>query len=334
MLPLLRPEAAKPSPEIGDPRRRGTIGVVVTGATASDTLANIRLAEHLGIGAVWLTSGGGGGDSLTVLAAAAEQTERVLLGTSIMQLWSRHPVAVAQSARVIAAIAPGRLRLGIGPGHQQDMEWTFGVDYRTPLSHLREYIRILKQLLQQGEVHHEGQYYVARAGIPEPLDVPVLGSALRRRSFEMCGAEADGAITWVCPQQYVREVALPSLRDGALQAGRDTPPLLVHAPICVHEDMEQVRTAVRKEMGYFPRSRSYSRMFADAGFPKTRSTGWTDDLIAAVTLAGDEDAVTQKLDSIFARGVSEVVATVITAGEDRASSAQRTMRLLAEYSAL
>ena len=47
--------------------------------------------------------------------------------------------------------------------------------------------------------------------IPEPADVPVMASALQRRSFELCGAEADGAISWVCPGGYLRDVAIPAM---------------------------------------------------------------------------------------------------------------------------
>ena len=192
--------------------RRKTIGVVVAGATAAETVLNICRTERLGIEAVWLTSDGGGGDPLTVLAAAAARTERVLLGTAVLLMWGCHPVALARQARAIDSIAPGRLRLGIGPGHRRPMERSFGVEFSSPLARLREYIRVVKALLQRGSVDIEGRYYTARATTPAPLDVPVMASALRRLAFHLCGAESDGAITWLCPFRYLRNVALPSLR--------------------------------------------------------------------------------------------------------------------------
>ena len=70
------------------------IGIAVSAPNASAGLDRIVRAEELGVRAAWLTSGGGGGDAPTLLAAAAAQTERILLGTSIMQIWSRQPVAV------------------------------------------------------------------------------------------------------------------------------------------------------------------------------------------------------------------------------------------------
>ena len=244
-----------------------TIGVVVSGPDTAAVLDNIQKAEAMGIDAVWLTSGGSEGDALTLLAAAAARTERILLGTSIVPSWTRHPITASEQVQVIANLAPGRFRLGVGPSDRQEMERTFGADFRAPLGHLREYLQILRGLLQHGSIDFDGHYYVAHATLPEQLQVPVMASALGPGAFELCGAEADGAISWVCPHHYLREVALTAMQTGAERAGRSTPPLITHAPVCVHEDTSAVRNAVRQQMGYFPQSTFYARMFATAGFP-------------------------------------------------------------------
>lgn len=310
-----------------------TIGIAVSAPDSARALENIRNAEEMGIKAAWMTSGGGSGDALTLFAAAAARTERILLGTSIVQTWSRHPITAAQQVRVIASLAPGRFRLGVGPSHRQNMERTFGVDFRAPLGHLREYIHILKGLLQKGAIEFDGEYYTAHASLPAPVNVPIMASALRTGAFALCGAEADGAITWICPHSYVRDIALPALKVSARQAGRAAPPVIVHAPVCVDEDVEAARNAVRKQFGYFPSSPFYARMFADAGFPNSPETGWTDEMLDSVLLAGDEATVSEKLNGIFSWGASEVLATVIPVGDSPEKSAQRTMRLLAEASA-
>ena len=59
-----------------------------------------------------------------------------------------------------------------------------------------------------------------------------MASALQRGSFELCGEEADGAISWICPGIYLRDVALPAMQLGAERAGRPVPPLIAHA-LCV-----------------------------------------------------------------------------------------------------
>ena len=311
---------------------RRVIGIAVSAADAASAVAQIREAEDIGVPAVWLTSSGGGGDSMMVLAAAAARTGRVLLGTSIVQTWSRHPVSLAQQVQVLASLAPGRFRLGVGPGHKEAMERTFGAEFRAPLGHLGEYVHILKELLHRGEVDFDGRYYAAHSSIAKAGDVPVMASALRPRSFDLCGAEADGAISWVCPHGYLRESALPALRAGAARAGRDAPPLIAHAPVIVDEDAAAVRDAVRSQLGNYPRTVFYSKMFSAAGVPVSAEGGWTDEMIDAVAVYGDEASVTDQLEGLFQGGVGEVLATVVTVGNAKAS-AERTMRLLARVSA-
>ena len=308
-----------------------TIGVSISGDDALTALAEIRRAERLGVKAAWLTSGGGGGDALTLFAVAASETERILLGTSIVQTWSRHPVAMAQQAQVIANIAPERFRLGIGPSGSQGMQTTYGANFRKPLGHLREYLQILKGLLQVGSIDMDGEYYTAHAKIPMPLNVPVMASALRTGAFELCGAESDGAISWVCPHDYLRDVALPAMRKGAESANRSTPPMIVHAALCVDEDRDAARDAVRDRLGYFPRAPFYARMFESAGFPDSAETGWTDEMVDSVLISGNEDSAEARLRELFDWGASEVFATIVTVG-DAVKSSERSMKLIAQVS--
>lgn len=71
-----------------------TVGIAVSSPDPATALADVCRAEELGVPAVWSTSVGGGGDALTFFAAAAARTKRILLDTSILQTWSRHPVTV------------------------------------------------------------------------------------------------------------------------------------------------------------------------------------------------------------------------------------------------
>ncbi len=312
---------------------RKTVGIAIPAPNSKAVLENIQRAEELGIPAAWLTSGGAAGDAMTLLAVAAAQTKRILLGTSIIQLWVRHPITAAQQACVIANVAPGRFRLGIGPSHRQGMEASYGVKFQAPLGHLREYIRIVKALLQKGAVDLDGQYYKAHSRLAAPVDVPVMASALRPASFELCGEEADGAISWVCPFDYLKNVAMPALKSGASKAGRPTPPMIVHAPVSVHENVSEVRSAVREQLGYFPRSPFYAAMFAEAGFANAPETGWTDAMLDAVVISGDEKAVARRINDIFAWGASEVLATVVGAGRDKQASSERALKALASIAA-
>ena len=305
------------------------IGVAVRAPDGVGVVAEIEKAERMGIPAAWLTTGGAGLDALTIFAAAAVRTERIMLGTSITPTWPRHPIVVVQQVQVLAQLAPGRFRLGVGPSHKPSVQDTFGIGFNKPLGHLREYLHILKTLLRQGEIEFSGRYYMANARIATPADVPVMASALRSGAFELCGAETDGAISWVCPGDYLRDVAIPAIHRGAEKAGRPTPPLIAHAPVCVHENPEEVAAAAREQIGNYPRSTFYARMFADAGFPEAFEEKWSDAMIDAVVLWGNESKVADRLRDLLSFA-GEIIVTPISAGEDRAASLDRTLRLVAE----
>jgi len=305
------------------------IGISVPTIDTETVLTTIREAEKAGIDAAWLTSGGEAGDALTSLAVAASQTDHIMLGTSILRTWTRHPIVTARQAQSIANIAPGRLRLGIGPSHRDSMTETFGFKFFNPLGHLREYVTILTELSHRGKVAFEGNYYKANFEINNPINVPIMASALRPASFEMCGQITDGAISWVCPYTYLKDTAMTSLNHGATEVGREPPPMVVHAPICLTDDLGKARNAVREQLGYFPLTPFYKLMFESAGFKESDKTGWTDDMLDAVLIAGSEDVVIEKLNEISQWGGAEILATIVTVDNTR-ESMKRTMKLLGE----
>ncbi|MCI0878183.1 MAG: LLM class flavin-dependent oxidoreductase [Chloroflexi bacterium] len=306
------------------------IGVAISGNNIAELQGAIQHAEQLGIHGAWMTTGGARPDSLTVFAASAGSTSSIMLGTSIVPIYPRHPLVMVQQTQVVAQLAPGRFRLGVGPSHRPTME-AAGIEFRAPLAHLREYLRILKALLQTGRVDFDGRYYSAHESIPEPLDVPVMGSALRRGAFELCGEEADGAISWICPGTYLRDVGLPALQAGARKAGRPVPPLIAHAPVCVSTNAEEVRAAVRQQI-MNPRLPFYQQMLIDAGFPEAAEGTWSDGMIDAVVIWGDETKVADGLQQLFSFGATEVLASPVAAGDDRAASLERTLSLLGQVS--
>jgi F420-dependent oxidoreductase-like protein len=304
------------------------IGINVRGSTVKEVLAEIEQAEDLGIQAAWMTTGGARLDSITTFAAAAGRTQTIKFGTSIVPTYPRHPLVMVQQSLVLAQLAPGRFRLGVGPSHRPSLR-TMGIQMNDPLGHLKEYLRILKALLQNGSVDFDGEFLQAHDSITEPVNVPVMASALQRGSFELCGAEADGAISWVCPGVYLRDVAIPAMREGADKAGRPAPPLIAHAPVCVHENLDEVRAAARAQLAS-PLQPFYQRMFAAAGFPETSDGTWSDAMIDAVVFSGDESRVTERIQEMFSFGAGEMLISPLGAGGDEAESIHRTTRLLAE----
>jgi len=307
------------------------VGTAVNGSTIAEVQGKIQRAEDLGVHAAWMTTGGASLDSLTCFAASAGSTTNIKLGTSIIPTYPRHPLVVAQQAQVVSQLAPGRLRVGVGPSHRPTME-SMGIDFHAPLGHLSEYLRILKAILQTGSVDFDGEHYSAHASIAGPLDLQVMGSALQKGSFELCGAEADGAISWICPPTYLRDVALPAMEKGAKEAGRPVPPLIAHVPVCVHDNLDEVRSAIREQFGN-PGLPFYQNMLIAAGYPEAKEGKWSDAMIEGVAILGDEETAAQRIQELLDMGATEVLASPIIAGADRAASLDRTMRLLGQAAA-
>ncbi len=304
------------------------IGLHAGAPSAEASLDLMRRAEAAGINATWLTTGGTGLDALTLFAASSVQTDNILYGTSIVPTYPRHPIVVAQQVQVIDQLAPGRLRLGLGPSHRPSMRSMFGFNLRAPLTNLREYLQILRHLLHTGSVDFDGQEYTAHASIPAPVDVPVMASALQEGSFELCGELADGAISWVSPAVYLRDKALPAMRRGSDQAGRETPPLIAHAPVCISDDEGAIRLAVQQQLSNYPRMPFYQRMWAAAGYPEAAEETWSDAMIAATVLTGDDDAVGERMAAMLDMGMTELLVTPVLAGDDPEGAMERTISLL------
>jgi F420-dependent oxidoreductase-like protein len=307
----------------------GVIGVALHEPGASEQLAAIELADRLGVQAAWLTTGGVGPDAMTILSAAAVKTGRVQLGTAIVPTWPRHPLALVQQTLVVAALAPGRFRLGVGPSHRPGIEGMYGLAFERPLEHLREYVAILKGALQRGRFDFEGERFRVRGEVPRPPNVPVMISALRPSSFRLAGEIADGALAWICPLPYLRDRALPALREGASAAGRPAPPLVAHCFVAVHDDPSAVRAAAADRLATYLRAPFYQEMFAEAGYPDARAGELTEPIIDAVVVGGDEAAVAAGLRAYLAAGMDELIASVLSVGADRGASMERTLRLVA-----
>ena len=113
------------------------VGVAVRGNTIAEVQGQIQRAEELGIHAAWMTAGGASLDSMTCFAASAAATTDIKLGTSIVPTYPRHPLVMVQQAQVVAQLAPGRFRLGVGQSHRPTIE-SMGLEFDAPLAQLRE----------------------------------------------------------------------------------------------------------------------------------------------------------------------------------------------------
>lgn len=308
------------------------VGVHVAGANARELIDGIVAAEAAGIECAWQTSGGLGVDALAIFAAAALKTERILFGTSIVQTFLQHPLAVVQSALTVETLAPGRLRLGVGVSHQPRIEGQWGIPFERPLEHLREYVIVLRAALQEGKVDFEGKRFKVHAEPPGPVPIKVMAAALRRNTFRACGEISDGAISWVCPLPYLRDVGVPALEEGAAKVGRPVPPLIAHVPVAVSQDTEAVRREAAQRLATYPRLPYYQQMFVDAGFPEAKEGEISERMIDALVVHGSAEQVKERLRQVPSFGATELLAMpIVPAGDGQALG--RTLRALGELAA-
>jgi alkanesulfonate monooxygenase SsuD/methylene tetrahydromethanopterin reductase-like flavin-dependent oxidoreductase (luciferase family) len=302
------------------------VGVAIHKPTAATMLQTIAQAEAAGVPAVWLTTGAGP-DGLTVLAAAAATTRSVRMGTAIVPTFPRHPLVVAQQTADIAQLAPGRFVLGLGPSHATVMEGRYGIPYRQPLGHLREFVAVVKGLLTGAQTDFDGKHFKVHAKLNYGAQVPIIISALRAISFELAGEISEGAVSWLCPAPYLRDAALPALERGAARQGRARPKLIGHAFLALTSDPAELQQGVDEFLPHYPRLTNYQEMFAAAGYPEARQGTWSTSMVEAVVLHGTDDQCRQKLEAFMrTSGCEEIILSIMFVGADRIAALQRTLQ--------
>ena len=226
-------------------------------------------------------------------------------------------------------LTPGRLRLGLGPSHKPMMTRSIGAQWHKPLTHLREYLTSLKTLFANGTVDFEGEQVTLRTSIKSPINVEILASALRQKSFSLCGELTDGAISWMCPKTYLIEQALPALNRGAESANRDKRiPLIAHVPIAVSNDRSVARHLAQEQLARYSEIPFYQAMFQEAGF-EIAGNPYPDELLDDLVISGTEDEVAEKLVSYISEGCGEVLAAPLINDADRASSITESFSAIA-----
>ena len=309
--------------------RQLNIGVHIAAADAKGVVERICQADAAGLDTAWMTQGGVAPDAAACFSAAAMsgRADRIHFGTSIYPTFPRHPLALASAAISVDSLAPGRLKLGVGPSHKPTVESTYNIPFVRPQEHLREYLTILSTILKTGEVAFHGKRLDAVARIAKPAEVRVMASALRPIGFRLAGEITDGGISWMCPASYIRDIARPALEAGAAKAGRAAPPLVMHVPVVVSEDVAAIHEAASRQIGFYPRVPYYSQMLQDAGFPEAKEGTFSEAMCDELVISGNEESVAARIRTLPDYGANEIICTVINLSGE-ANSYQRTLELL------
>ncbi|WP_373189173.1 TIGR04024 family LLM class F420-dependent oxidoreductase [Halolamina sp.] len=212
-------------------------------------------AEAAGYERVWLPETWGR-DAVTMLSLAAERTETVELGTSIVNVYSRSPALLGQTAATLQEASDGRFRLGIGPSGPAVIENWHGQPFTQPLRQTRETVEIIKQVLSGEPVEYAGDHFDLsgfrlRCDAPEPAP-PVDAAGMGPKAVELAGRFADGwhALTFTPDGMCER---LADLRRGAEMGDRDPENVRVtlSLPCCALEDAEQARSLARQHLAFY-----------------------------------------------------------------------------------
>jgi 5,10-methylenetetrahydromethanopterin reductase len=289
-------------------------------ATIDDVVGQVQAAERDGFASAWFANIFGI-DAITACALAGRETRTIELGTAVVPTYPRHPTAMAQQALTASAACRGRFSLGIGLSHQVVIEMMFGLSFAKPFTHMREYMAVLRPLLETGSASFAGEEFrinsqLSVAGATPP---PILIAALAPKMLALAGSEAAGTITWMTGPKTLREHTIPRLSEAAARAGRPKPRVVCGLPVCVTDDAEAARRHAGQAFQIYGSLPSYRSMMDREGVEGP----------AQLAVVGDEAAVEEQLARLEQIGVTDFLAAMFPVGDAPASIA-RTRALLVE----
>jgi F420-dependent oxidoreductase-like protein len=289
--------------------------------------ADARWAEEAGLSTVWIPQIPDEFDALTAATVVAAATARIEVGTAVVPVQSRHPIALAQQALSVQAVCEGRLALGLGVSHHWVIDEMLGLPYERPVPTMRSYLDVLDRALAgPGPVDVENELF----RVHNPLDItdltptPVLLAALGPLMLRLCGERADGTILWLADERAIGSHVVPKLTAAAEAAHRPPPRVVAGIPVCLCDDGE-VGAAVDRT----------NRILAEAevspNYQKLLDHGDARN-VGDILAAGSEKAIVTRLRAFADAGVTDISVRVVPIGENRdelIASSRRTRELLA-----
>ena len=290
-------------------------------------LADGQAAESAGFTSFWIPQVPGYLDAMTAIALLGRVTDRIEIGTAVIPIQTRHPVAMAQQALTTQLACSGRFALGLGPSHDWIVDGQLGLSYDRPVRLMRNYLEVLGAAFSgPGSVDIENDSYRVHSpfDVADPMPMPVLLAALGPAMLRIAGEQASGTILWMADERAIHDHVAPRINSAATDAGRPTPRIVAGVPVtlCSNADVDNARAYASEVLGHAHFSPNYVRLLehgdaADVG-----------DTMAA----GDEQAVLSRLLRYRDAGVTDLAIRIVPLGDDasaRTESRTRTQQFLA-----
>jgi F420-dependent oxidoreductase-like protein len=232
------------------------------GGPPAGAVEAVAEAERLGFDSIW-TAEAYGSDCLTPLAWWGASTERIRLGTAIVQMSARQPAATAMAAMTMDYLSNGRFILGLGVSGPQVVEGWYGMPFAKPLARTREYIAILREIwAREGPVTAPGPSYPLPlpdgTGLAKPLkssihplreDIPVYLGAEGPKNIALCAELCDGWLAMLFSPTVYDELYRPSLEEGFARAdarrSAEDFEICATVPLIVTDDLDGTADALR-----------------------------------------------------------------------------------------
>jgi F420-dependent oxidoreductase-like protein len=305
-------------PERG--RYRDKVGQLIGDAVA---------AERDGFTSIWVPQIPGDFDAFTAITLMGHATERIELGTAVLPIQTRHPIAMAQEVMSCQAVCEGRFALGIGVSHHWVVDGMLGIPYERPAHEMRSYLEVLNAGLRgPGSVDVEND----RFRVHSPMDVtdyaptPVLLAALAPVMLRLAGEQASGTILWLADERAIAEHIAPRITKAADRAGRPAPRIVAGVPValCAKDEVDAARGFANRVLGHAEFCPNYQRLLDEGDA--------TD--VGDILAAGDESTVVERLRSFRDAGTTDLAVRVLALGADRAARLESRKRTLAFLASL
>ncbi|MEV4728021.1 LLM class F420-dependent oxidoreductase [Micromonospora humida] len=336
-----------------------SLGYQTAWSTPADHLALAQEADRLGYSVVWAAEAYGS-DSPSMLAWMAGQTERIDVGSAVMQIPARTPAMTAMTAATIDALSGGRFRLGLGVSGPQVSEGWHGVRFAKPLARTREYVDIVKLAVARKEVAYAGEHYTLplpdgpgkalRLGFHPPREhIPIYLAAVGPKNLELAGEIADGWLAVFYTPEFAAE-QLASVSAGRAKAGKELAgfDVVPSVPVVVGDDVATCAELVRwyaalyvggmgsrqqnfynqlaTRMGYADAAREVQDLYL-AKRQRDAAAAVPMEFIDRTSLLGPKERIAERMREYAAAGVTTLSVTLFVADRD---SGVQTLRTVAE----